>query len=66
MTKFVALASAKGGVGKTSISLNLGMSLHQAGSRVLVVDTHFSNPQILKAQYHLNTHNILKMVWSKS
>ncbi len=44
MTKFVAVASAKGGVGKTTVALNLGASLQQQGSRVLVVDAHFSNP----------------------
>ena len=34
-----AITSGKGGVGKTSIAVNLSMSLARAGMRVLLVDS---------------------------
>ncbi|MDZ7271291.1 MAG: MinD/ParA family protein [candidate division KSB1 bacterium] len=36
--RLVAVASGKGGVGKTNIALNLGIALAEQGQRVLVVD----------------------------
>ena len=38
MTRVVAICSQKGGVGKTSLTQNLGSELARAGQRVLVVD----------------------------
>ncbi len=38
MTLSVAIMSGKGGVGKTTIALNLGCALHQAGFRTLLMD----------------------------
>lgn len=38
MAKVVAIASGKGGVGKTTVTLNLGVGLGQLGKRVLVID----------------------------
>ncbi len=38
MAHIIAVATLKGGVGKTTISLNLGACLHQGGRRVLLVD----------------------------
>lgn len=46
MTKFIAVASAKGGVGKTTTALNLGTALSNFGKDVVVVDANFSTPHI--------------------
>jgi len=38
MKKIIAIASGKGGVGKTSVALNLSMALSQAGRKVCLLD----------------------------
>ena len=38
MTRFVSITSGKGGVGKTSIAVNLAMQLAQRGKRVCLMD----------------------------
>jgi cellulose biosynthesis protein BcsQ len=40
-TRFIALVNLKGGVGKTTLTLNLGVSLSQQAKRVLLVDLDF-------------------------
>lgn len=44
MGKFIAIASAKGGVGKTTTVLNLGTALTLFGRTTLVVDGDLDNP----------------------
>lgn len=39
MTRIIAIASGKGGVGKTSLTANLGVALAKMGKSVIVVDT---------------------------
>lgn len=46
MTTFVVIASAKGGVGKTTTALNLGHALNQFGREVVVVDANFQTPHL--------------------
>lgn len=55
MTKFVVIASGKGGVGKTTTAINLGTALSNFGREVIVLDANLSTPSI---GIHLGTPNI--------
>ena len=49
MTASIVVASGKGGVGKTSIAVNLGLTLSRVGRRVALLDADFgmANAHIL-------------------
>ncbi|MEM4336943.1 MAG: cell division ATPase MinD [Candidatus Woesearchaeota archaeon] len=46
MTKFLSITSAKGGVGKTTVSINLGLAISSFGAEVIVVDGNLSTPNL--------------------
>jgi len=46
MTKFIALISGKGGVGKTTTALNLGHALTKLGKKVILLDANFATPNL--------------------
>src|SRR3989344_5199345 len=46
MTRFITIASGNGGVGKTTVAINLGKALADFGRDVIVVDANVSKPNI--------------------
>jgi len=46
MTRFIVFSSGKGGVGKTTLTTNLGAAIHKFGREVIIVDGNMSTPNI--------------------
>lgn len=46
MTRFIVIASGKGGVGKTTLAINLGVALNNFGKDVIVLDGNLTTPNI--------------------
>jgi len=46
MTKFVAFVSGKGGVGKTTTTLNVGQALTNLGKKVVLLDANLVTPNL--------------------
>jgi len=46
MTKFIVIASGKGGVGKTTTAINLGVALNNLGKDVIVLDGNLTTPNV--------------------
>lgn len=44
MRNVVGIVSGKGGVGKTTVSVNLGLAMHKLGEEVVVMDGDLKNP----------------------
>lgn len=64
MTKVVVIASAKGGVGKTTTAINLGTALNLAGRDVTVIDGNLSTPNVSlylgAPKVPITIHDVLK------
>ena len=70
-TRVIAVTSGKGGVGKTSFSVNLAIQFSKKGKRVVIIDADFglSNVEIMlgirpeyniyHCRFHLYTHLFL-------
>lgn len=52
MVKFISVLSGKGGVGKTTSAINLGLALYKLGADVVVLDGSLSSPNL---SVHLGT-----------
>lgn len=46
MSRIIGIFSGKGGVGKTTCSLNIGLALHELGEKVLVIDCNLRNSNL--------------------
>mgnify|MGYP001597581078 CR=1 FL=1 len=46
MTKVICCISGKGGVGKSTSAINLGMALHQFGKNTAVLDANLTTPNV--------------------
>ena len=46
MTRIIAVASGKGGTGKTTTAVNLAVALHDLGRNVILCDANFSTPNV--------------------
>lgn len=55
MKKVVVITSGKGGVGKTTTSINLGAAINYFGGEVLIIDANLSTPNI---GIHLNSPEV--------
>ncbi|PIN69655.1 septum site-determining protein MinD [Candidatus Woesearchaeota archaeon CG11_big_fil_rev_8_21_14_0_20_43_8] len=46
LTRFIVIASGKGGVGKTTTAINLGVALSEFGKSVILVDANLNTPNV--------------------
>ncbi|MCK4968830.1 MAG: cell division ATPase MinD [Candidatus Aenigmarchaeota archaeon] len=46
MTRIISIASGKGGVGKTTVTANLGAALNEFGYKTVVMDTNLTTPNL--------------------
>jgi septum site-determining protein MinD len=65
MTKFIAVVSGKGGVGKTTSAINVGYALHNLGYRVTLLDANFASAHLSTNLGVLNPKNTLNQFLEK-
>ena len=63
MAKFIAVLGGKGGVGRTTHAINLGLSLVNEGEDVIVIDGNFDSPSLGfhlgEAFYPVTLHDVM-------
>ena len=64
MAKKIVITSGKGGVGKTTITANLGVQLARSGQRVIVCDLDFglNNVDVVLGVENLSTYDVVDAV----
>ena len=64
LTRRIVLTSGKGGVGKTTVTANLGAQLSRMGYRVLVCDTDIglNNVDVVMGVEHLIVYDIVDAI----
>ncbi len=64
MAKFLTIMSGKGGVGKTTSAINLGLALTKLGLKTVVVDGNLSSPNLAihlgSAYYPITIHDVMR------
>lgn len=68
INKMIAVAAGKGGVGKSSVAVNLALSLHQLGEKVGILDADLYGPSICRMlpdhKLAKESEGILQPAWS--
>jgi len=64
MKRIIGVLSGKGGVGKTTTCVNLGLALHKLGEDVIVVDGDLKNPNLGLHlgvfEYNVTLHDVIE------
>ncbi len=60
--QIIAVTSGKGGVGKTSLALNLAIGLQKAGQRVLLIDADIGMANINLLLGRVTTHSLIELL----
>jgi len=64
MAKFLTVMSGKGGVGKTTSAINLGLALTKLGLKTVVLDGNLSSPNLAihlgSAYYPVTIHDVMR------
>jgi len=64
MKRIIGVLSGKGGVGKTTTCVNLGLALHKLGEDIIVVDGDLKNPNfglhLGVFEYNMTLHDVIE------
>lgn len=64
MTKFIVILSGKGGVGKTTSAINLGLAMAKLGQKAIVMDGNLSSPNLSihlgSTYYPVTIHDVMQ------